>query len=239
MKIETISLTLIAESFEDIARTICENHEGKEEPSPELLTRAMQQLFDVLEKNGSEHDNRPESEEIDVLGEYGLSLLQEMAAIAADIGLHSAADAMEDLSFPFAIWLARQDAEINRLEPVVNALARQSHRESSPAALKQLFKLVNELLESINPAISQDLDQTDPMRPWRILVINRAMIATRAHDPELMKAAFDLLVDAIPEDAAGFFEDGIERMHTINYPEAVKQIMQHYYMLHAASRTLH
>ena len=77
------------------------------------------------------------------------------------------------------------------------------------------------------------------MRPWRILIINRAIIATRSHDAELMEMAFKSLVESLPEEAARFFEEGLEQMHLIDYPEHVQKLMQHYYLMYGTPQTLH
>ena len=241
MNIESISLSMLGEAFEELSETVCEHWEGNQEPSPVLVTKAMLQLLEVLEQN--ENEDRPGSrlkaDEIDELGEYGITLLQEMAAIAGDLGLQDLSEQIEDLTFPFAVWLSRHNVELRSIEPVVNALSRKANILSESKLLKQLFNYVNEIIDSLSPSVSQDLENTDPMRPWRILVINRAIIATRTHDTDLMKIAFDMLIENLPEDASRFFEEGVEQMHIINYPDPVKEIMQHYFLLHGTTRTIH
>ena len=243
MNISPFDLNELKEVFEVLADVICDNWEGSEEPSPPLIRKAVTQLLDVLNQNDTDKYQAANSslrqEEIDELGEYGLTLLQEMSTFATDLGLHEVAENMEDLSFPFAIWLARKNSEIKNLEPVVNALARKANQIKEPIHLKQLFNYTNEIIDNINPLISQDLEKTDPLRPWRLLILNRAIIAMRSQDMELMTIAFDSLVECLPEDAARFFEEGIEQIHMIDYPEQVKQLMQHYFLLHGTSRTIH
>ena len=241
MNIEAISLSMLGEAFEELSETVCDRWEGNEEPSPVLITQAMLQLLDVLEQNDSETSpqNRLNSEEVDELGEYGLTLLQEMSAIADDLGLHDTADQIEDLTFPFAVWLSRHNAELRKIGPVVNSLVRKTSVISEPHLLKQLFSYVNEIIDSLSPSITQDHDNTSPNRPWRILVIHRAIIATRSHDTELMKAAFDMLTESLPEEAPGFFEEIVEQMHIVEYPNQVRELLQQYFLLHGTSHTLH
>lgn len=243
MEISTIVLCDIREAFDVLAEIICENWDGTDEPSPSLITKAVDQLFDVLdryEKNATAPDTQSFiPDELDELGEYGLTLLQEMSAYAADLGLDEVADQMEDLSFPFAVWLARKNSEIRHIAPVVNALSRKANLISEPHLLKQLYSYSNEIVDSISPSISQDLERTNPMRPWRVLIINRAVIAARSHDRDLITSAFDTLIEYLPEDAAEFFQEGVEQMHLVNYPEHVKELMQQYFLLHGSSRTLH
>ncbi|MGD2119792.1 MAG: hypothetical protein PVG66_15645 [Chromatiales bacterium] len=243
MEITPADLGTLAQLFRELADDICDHWEGNDEPSPLLLRKAVLQLFMVLDRNNPVEYNAAREtllpEEVNELGDYGIKLLQEMSAFAADLGLHQTAENMEDLAWPFAVWLSRQDCEINTLEPVVNALARKANTLGENQLLKQLFGQANEIIEAINPQISQDIESSNPMRPWRILIINRAIIATRSHDTELMTRAFDALIDILPSDAPQFFEEGVEQMDLLNYPEHVKQLMQQYFLLHNANHILH
>lgn len=241
MNIEAISLSLLGEAFEELSEAVCENWEGNEEPSPVLISKAMLQLLEVLEQNESETSpqNRLNHEEVDELGEYGLTLLQEMTAIAYDVGLSDVADQIEDLTFPFAIWLSRHNVEIRKVDPVVNSLTRKASIISEPHLLKQLFNYINEIIDCLSPSISQDLEKTNQDHPWRILLINRAIIATRTHDTDLMKIAFDMLAESLPEEASGFFEEIVEQMHIVNYPDHVREVLQQYFLMHGTSHTLH
>ena len=243
MEISSIDLNDIREAFDALAEIICDNWDGNDEPSPTLITKAVDQLFDVLDRHEdnavSPASERLQADELDELGEYGLTLFQEMSAYADDLGLDDVADQMEDLAFPFAVWLARKNSEIKHIAPVVNALSRKANLISEPHLLKQLYYYINEIVESVSPSISQDLEKTNPMRPWRVLIINRAVIAARSHDRELITSAFDTLIEYLPEDAAQFFEEGVEQMHLVNYPDHVKELMQQYFLLHGSSRTLH
>jgi hypothetical protein len=241
MNIEAISLSLLGDAFEELSEVVCENWEGNEEPSPVLISKAMLQLLEVLEQNEAETSpqNRLNSEEIDELGEYGLTLLEEMSAIGYDLGLIDAAEQIEDLTFPFAVWLSRHNVELRKIDPVVNSLTRKASMISEPHLLKQLFSYVNEIIDSLNPSISQDLKNTDEDRPWRILLINRALIAARTHNTEMMKIAFDMLAESLPEEASSFFEEIVEQMHIVNYPDHVREVLQHYFLMHGTSHTLH
>ncbi len=243
MTMNPIDLTLLSQAFKELSDQVCEIWEGEEEPSPELVQKAMLQLFDILNRNDHELANASvdnlKSDDIDELGEYGLTLLQEMSAFAADLGQQELAYNIEDLTFPFAVWLSRKDSEIKNLAPIVNAFARSANDIKEPQQLKQLCTYINEIIDSTSPSITQDLEKTNPMRPWRILIINRAIIATRSYDKDLMEMAFKTLIEALPEDAARFFEEGVEQMHIINYPEHVREMMQQYYLMYGTPQTLH
>ena len=79
----------------------------------------------------------------------------------------------------------------------------------------------------------------NPRDPWRLLLINRAIVATRSHNRELMESAFDALLENLPSDAPSFFAEGMEQMAVIDYPDHVRELMKRYYLANAAPRRLH
>ena len=54
-----------------------------------------------------------------------------------------------------------------------------------------------------------------------------------------MEPVFDSIVEHLPEDASGFFEEGMEQLDTVGYPEPVREIMTRYYQAFGANRILH
>jgi hypothetical protein len=60
------------------------------------------------------------------------------------------------------------------------------------------------------------------------LHLNYAIIATRSFDPKQMDIAFQVLVEHLPEDAKAFFQEGMQRMAVMNYPDAAREVMERY-----------
>ena len=136
--------------------------------------------------------------------------------------------------------MARHGAEIAVLEPIVDALAALANRLSDPADLAKLYGLMGEIVNAVSPAVAQDPDRNAPERPWRVLLLNRAIVATRSHRPTLMEPAFDAVVEHLPEDAARFFEEGMAQMDALDYPPQVRAVMERYYLRQGpAPHTLH
>ena len=69
--------------------------------------------------------------------------------------------------------------------------------------------------------------------------MNRAIVATRTHQPDVMEEAFTVLVRHLPEDAPGFFNQGMEQMDLLNYPPHVREVMERYYTKWSVKRSLH
>jgi hypothetical protein len=88
--------------------------------------------------------------------------------------------------------------------------------------------------------VAQDVGRTEPQRPWRVLLLNRAIVATRSHRPALMEVAFDDVVEHLPQEAARFFEEGMAQMDALDYPPQVRAVMERYYLRQGpAPHTLH
>ncbi len=81
---------------------------------------------------------------------------------------------------------------------------------------------MTQVADSCTSEIQQDLEPNDQLRPWRLLHINRSIVATRTHDPEIMKKAFDELLTYLPHEADIFFAEGMKEMDALDYPAHVR-----------------
>ncbi len=258
MKIPPCDINNLIEAFQEAAEEVVEVFEDIGTPTdspgnhPALLAEAMVQLAEVLKRierdAGILGDAKDQGEalssslapkEVNELGDYGLQLLSELAAHAAQLGLEGRARELQDLTFPFALWIVRHGGELQALEPVVNALAMLANQIREPTALEELSLCIGELVEGVAPALRQDLDNTNPLRPWRVLLLNYSIVATRSHQPTLMEKAFEALIQFLPEEAPYFFREGMEQMDALNYPPQVREVMERYYQEWGPRRTLH
>ena len=84
---------------------------------------------------------------------------------------------------------------------------------------------------TLTPAqlLAGDQHGDDESRPWRLLHINRGIVATRSHDLEVMKQAFDEFLIYLPQEATGFFAEGMKEMDALDYPSHVRKVMEFYY----------
>lgn len=249
MEMKLIELNSLYETFIRLAMQLLESTEPTGHPrhesakSAQQLVGAMRKLFDLLQAVQSHSDNEPmesdAEQDIHTLGDYGFHLLADLAKSAGSLGLDELSHQFEGLTLPLAVWISRQGGKIKTLEPIVNAIANEANSVREPHELERLYELTGEIEHAVIPAIQQDLEKSNPGRPWRILLLNRAIIATRSHQPELIEAAYGNLERLLPEEAARFFREGMQQMVALDYPQAVRDLVEKYYNLWSVERTLH
>ena len=235
----------LAEMLETYQRS--ENRAARGDSSPPLLVETFQQLFDAMQQteasleddNSTQSGNPPSAEAVTELGEYALELFDQSLHWANHLKLSVVLEHLQAFTIAMASWIARHGGQLLNLEPVVDALARSANRTHDPGELLALYKAMGEIAEAAAPVIRQDLEKTNPGRPWRVLHLNRAIVATRTHQPDVMDEAFTLLTQHLPEDAADFFTQGMEQMELLNYPPHVREVMHRYYRKWSVHRSLH
>lgn len=242
MNLPPVDLSYLRERFSDLATQVQEVWETSGRASgdmdmPVMLREAMSQLIDIL-NHIQDEDPVSESAEINTLCNYGLHLLEELSQMAVGLEQPALAEEIEQLSLPCALWFARHGGEIRQLAPVVNAVACFANQLSHPQAMSSLYSHCCELIEATSPAC-EDAAVGDPADPWRLLLLNRAIVATRSHNPELMEPAFDAIVECLPQDALRFFTEGMEQIAIIDYPAQVREVVQRYFAAFASPRRLH
>jgi hypothetical protein len=245
MAIPPVDLGHLADRTRELRARVAEvwDDEGRGGGGPEVIAAGIDHLLARVQRLDDPvgHDGAPPTAtELGDLATFGLGLYAELAALARRLGLERDALAIEGLTVPFSVLLARRGAELSSLETVVDALAALANTLSDPGDLAQLFALMGEIVNAVSPAIAQDPDRSSRRRPWRVLLLNRAIVATRSHRPTLMATAFDAVVDHLPEDAARFFEEGMAQMDALDYPPHVRAVMERYYLRQGpAPHTLH
>ena len=216
-----------------------ENHNEASRTTPGLVVKAVEQLYDILQFHSGSPSHDGDDNELDQCSDYGIQLFTELSSLAAGIHLAETATEIENLCFPLALWAARKGAEITTLEPVVNAISRVANSIRSPADLELLYREISEIVAAVGDPIRQDLETANPRRPWRILLLNRAIVATRSHQPVLIDDAYKDIVAMLPEDASGFFREGMEQMDAVGYPTHVREIVAAWYQRYSSKPTLH
>lgn len=252
MRLPPADIHGLADALLEAAADVAEAYEVDDAPhagdevTPGLLAEAAAQLLDVLKRVEAGRRAAPGSpageaarEDLARLGDYGFGLLGDLGVWAARLGLEARRHEMEMLALPLALWLARNGGELQTLEPAVNAAAAAANQTHDARELEELYAMTGELIEAAAPDIRQDLEKGNPGRPWRVLNINRAILATRTHNPGIMEEAFEVLEQNLPEEAPQFFREGMGQMEALNYPPRVREVMERYYRKWCIQRTLH
>lgn len=179
------------------------------------------------------------SDEVSQMGDYALNLLDEISTGCASKGLREQMLALHRLSIPVVSWLHRHGGRVRKLDIIVNTIASYANTLSDTQQLEALCRLIDKLIEVIEPQIQQDLEPKDPMRPWRILNINWGIVATRTHNADIMEYVFQRLIENVPADVASFFNEGMQQMEMVDYPDHVREVMQKYAQQVTGKNVLH
>jgi hypothetical protein len=230
-------------TIQPLARGILEACRQAADDDAELptLAQAFDQLMDVIKRIDADTRTPREASTADIseIGEYALRLHENLSAVTERLDLPDHREALASLAINIALWVAQQGGQIDTLEPVVDALAMLANTTADPQQLELLSDVFSQIIEAIPAVISQDIENTNPGRPWRILLLNHSIVATRSYNTGLMEAAFGLLTSRLPEDAANFFSEGMQQMEALDYPAHVREVMEKYHRQWTISRSLH
>jgi len=201
--------------------------------STSAMNDGMQHFFSIL-GTFSEQDDATTSvaeQELIDLPDYGMSLLTTLREFAQQNNCKESSIIFEQLSISLALWFAQHDMITHDVELIVNAISNTANRTQDQVVLAELADVIDVIINAFPAELKADLDKLDPARPWRGLNLKHAIIATRSHDPKRMESVFEQLVFRLPEDAPGFFDEGMRQVDIIDYPDHVRNVMKTYYQL--------
>lgn len=237
-----------------------EKYQKKTEVKPDQIATALEQFVDIMQMIeidyaskivvSNSHDRffikpRDDSDqdalskdEISEIGNYGLELIQNLSEWAGSLDMPEEKHHLHAIMVVVALWVARRGGYLTTIDTVVDTLAAMANACYEPHILAELSDVMGELINAVSQEVKKRKMESDGLQPWRILNINRGIIATRTHDPQIMEPVFDQLVHNIPEDASMFFEQGMQQMEELDYPNNVREVMNRYYRTYSA-RVLH
>lgn len=141
-------------------------------------------LSSVQEDNASQHE---QTQRFNARANELILLIDRLMVFSSQIQHQESFSYFEEFLFLFSLWFARSGGTITQLIPIVNLIASLSNRLREQSVLIQLWENIEILINATEQSIQDDMDDRDPRRPWRILLLNYAITATRTHDPVLMK----------------------------------------------------
>lgn len=204
------------------------------------LMTALEQFFDVaktVDQQAKENHIISPQEASDI-GEHGFVLLIKLIDLMDKLDLPHKRQEIEQISLIFARWVIQYKGQLNHIEPLVNAFAHSANSMKQKESLLALVELMSMVVDASADSIKHDLESSNLYRPWRLLHINRGIVATRTHDEAVMRKVFDEMMFYLPQDATSFFNEGMQEMEALDYPPNVRKIIEEYY-LHPPKMNLH
>jgi hypothetical protein len=174
-------------------------------------------------------DKMIEPSEATEISDYGFVLLLKLVDLMERLDLPHKRKEIEQISLVITRWTVGYNGTINYLEPVVNAIAQLANLIQERAALLALSDLIAEIVDHCSLELKNGQGDSEELQPWRLLHINRGIVATRTHDLDTMKQAFDEFLIYLPREAPGFFAEGMKEMDALDYPPHVRKVMEFYY----------
>ena len=226
--------SLLRDAFDDAA--------DADETPPDVLVDALTDAIDAVRCQSQGDQGGTDAgvnRQLARLCNHGIDLLARLSAQAGRLGRGDLAADWEQLTLPYACCAARRGGEIGQLEPVANAAANLASRLQDPRELEVLHGMLDEIVQAVSPRVSEAAPPSEAGRAWRVLILNRAIVASRTLKPSLMQAAFVALVEQMPDAAPDFFREGMAQMQSLDYPAPVKDLLRRYYETWCQPRQLH
>ena len=195
---------------------------------------AFDEIDKFLSNAGDMASNKSQTEIFNSRANELILLIDRLMVFSSQIKHHESFSYFEEFLFLFSLWFAKSGGTISKLIPIVNVIAAFSNRLRDQEELIQLLANIDVLIHATEQSIQDDMDDRDPRRPWRVLLLNYAITATRTHEPALMDNTFQFLIQNLPDDLKQFFTEGMSQMTALDYPEPVREVMEKYYRQYAA-----
>jgi len=192
------------------------------------MIAALQQVLDIAEA-ADQQAQTLNPDEITDIGGQGLTLIDNLVLLLAAKSLVSEKQDIEQVALVIAQWVITHHGVLKNIQSVVDGLAYLANALHDKAALSRMAVFMGQVAHACHAILRHDLDNSNPARPWRVLNINRGIVATRSQDLDIMNAVFTDLIRAIPMDAPEFFSEGMLEMMRQNYPERVCEVVQEFY----------
>ncbi|MDH5326919.1 MAG: hypothetical protein OEZ68_14630 [Gammaproteobacteria bacterium] len=217
------------EQFVDIMQMIEVDYTSK------ILINHSPERFRINFDEGLEQSTLDKTE-LSEIGNYGLELMQNLGEWAEQLQLSEEKLHLHTIMVVVALWIARRGGYLTNLDTVVDTLASMANACYEPLILSELSDVMGELINAVAHEIRGG--DNSYAHAWRVLNINRGIIAARTHDLAIMEPVFNELIANVPEDAPRFFEQNLTQMDELNYPAEVKSLLCQYFQ-HCVAPVLH
>ena len=226
--------------FKKLPAELAEYFDDAYQKAFDQIMQALGQFFDVTStvNQQAEDDHIISHIEATEIGDHGFILLLKLVDLMEKLDLPHRRKEIEQISLIFARWVIHYHGQLKHIEPIVNAFAHSANSMKDKKSLLALVELMSMVVDASSDEIKHDLESSNIYRPWRLLHINRGIVATRTHDAGIMKKVFDEMILYLPQDAASFFSEGMQEMDALDYPPNVRKVIEEYF-LHQPKIKLH
>ncbi|MES2354322.1 MAG: hypothetical protein V4568_07930 [Pseudomonadota bacterium] len=196
--------------------------------APPELIKAVEEFFSAFYKLDEEYGETGvvPLEDTSELADYCLRCLAELRNWLDRLELAALTPHWDKLIIGAALWALRHECAITTPEPVVNALAYMANDAKTKQDLAAIYGLMQGLIQALPESIKHDLEKSNPDRPWRILLVNFAIVAVRTQDVPMMRYAFDMLGKHLPEECSGFFAEAAQQAEHSAFSDEVRGLLQ-------------
>ncbi len=160
------------------------------------------------------------------IGEFGSHLLEKLYFESLENIEHQRM--FNFLALAFAYWVARNGGSITQLQFYVAALAQTANSLRDKISLESLYEAATFIVFATSDELKTAPEVAAPDDPWKVLILNYGIIATRTHAPELMESAYKTLIQYFPDEAPPFFQQAMSEMDRLDYPQYVRNVVERY-----------
>lgn len=174
-----------------------------------------------------EAPEKMEAETLTEVGEFGTHLLERL--YFESLKNPAFLRMFNYVALAFTYWVARNGGSVGHLDIFVNALAMVANVVHDKISLESLYEATTFVVFSTKDELKSGPEVFSPDNPWRVLIMNYGIIATRTHTPELMESAYKTLLRYFPDEAPDFFRKAMSEMDRLNYPDYVRAVVERFY----------
>ena len=235
--------SVITNHVNDLLKQLHAQHSPTNRDHPALadlaeLGAGLQQFCQILARlEDPFHRDSLDKDELTSFADYGFQLFQKLLQREEQtevLRMQTRALMLASLH-----CLAKSEAILPQVDEFVNQLALFANQTQDNPTLMLLSQYLPDFIAAMPEMVKADMENMNPGRAWRVIHLNYAIVATRSHDAEQMDIAFQYLVDNLPHEAQGFFEEGMKQMDIVNYPDSVRKVMARYHALWHTDKVLH
>jgi len=222
----------LSDRFKTLALEVLQAYERRGAPQagaaslPELIN-AVEEFLNAFHKLDEEYGDAGAIllEDTGELADYCIRCLAELRNWLDRLELAALTPEFDKLIIGTTLWAIRHECEVTTPEPAVNALAHMANDAKTRQDLAAIYGLMQGLILALPMLIKSDLEKSNPNRPWRILLVNFAIIAVRTQDVPMMQYAFDTLGTYLPEECQGFFAEAVRQAEHPGFSDEVRGLL--------------